>query len=181
MINYSSVMIDIETAALIPNAVILSISAVAFNPFEISTDFSNNPKLDMLIDIDSQPNRIIDSNTINWWKKQSDATINKVFNEKGRISIKEALNKLIKFTWLKQRIWVQGVSLDIPVLENAYYEQKLSIPWSYAIIRDSRTLLDLVSVTQPTVQHDSLDDCYRQIQGVQQALKKLNITKFVRI
>jgi len=174
-------MIDIETLSTQPNAAILSISAVAFDPFEITTDFSLNPKFDVLIDLESQPNREISEETLEWWSKQSPLTRDKIFGDENRISLKEALEQLTKFVWnTTNKIWVQGVSLDIPVLDHAFHEQNISVPWGYHQIRDSRTLLDLVFVEQPSVSHDSIDDCYRQIIGVQRALQKLGITQFVR-
>ena len=177
----SSKMIDIETLGTQPNAAILAISAVAFDPFEITTDFSLNPKFDVLIDLESQPNREISEETLEWWSKQSPITRDKIFSDENRISLKEALEQLTKFVWnTTSKIWVQGVSLDIPVLDHAFNEQKISVPWGYHQIRDSRTLLDLVFVEQPPVSHDSIDDCYRQIIGVQKALQKLGITQFVR-
>ena len=51
------IMLDIESLSLQPNAQILSISAIKFNPFEITKDFSSNPKLDILLDLDEQANR----------------------------------------------------------------------------------------------------------------------------
>ena len=89
--NYSQIMIDIETLSTQPNATILSISAVAFNPFEITTDFSNNPKFDVLVDLESQSNREISNDTIEWWSKQPEITRAKIFNENGRIPLHDAL------------------------------------------------------------------------------------------
>ncbi|VVC05798.1 3' exoribonuclease, RNase T-like [uncultured archaeon] len=102
--SYSDVMLDIETLALKPNATVLSIAAVGFSPFENTVDFSNNPKLDLLLDVDAQKNRIDDDDTISWWSKQDPKIIEKIFSLEGRISPQEALKQLTKFCWIKQRI-----------------------------------------------------------------------------
>jgi hypothetical protein len=179
--NYTDIMIDIETLSVKPNAQVLSIGAVAFDPFEITTDFSNNPKLDLLLNIDEQANRDVQDETIWWWSMREPEVQARIFSETGRTSVNDALDQLIKFCWLKDRIWAQGVTLDITVLTNLFEERNKGIPWKYHTVRDSRTLLDLFPVTQPPVTHDSIQDCFRQVMGVQQALNGLHITSFNRI
>jgi hypothetical protein len=177
---YTDIMIDIETLGTTPNAQVLSIAAVAFNPFEITTDFSENPTLDLLLTLEDQQNRHVDDGTLVWWSKQSHEVQDRIFGESDRVSIVESLEQLSKFCWLKNRIWAQGITMDICILTDLYGEHKKSVPWNYGAVRDSRTLLDLYSVNQPLVTHDSLADVLRQISGTQQAIKGLGITKFVR-
>ncbi|VVC05799.1 Uncharacterised protein [uncultured archaeon] len=54
----------------------------------------------------------------------------------------------------------------------------MGYPWFYYNIKDSRTLLSLQEVDQPKVNHDSVQDCIRQIIGVQQVLQKLGVKEF---
>jgi hypothetical protein len=177
---YTDITLDIETLSLKPNALILSISAVAFNPFEITTDFSNNPTMDLLLDFDKQQHRDVNPSTVDWWSKQDEKVKNKIFSDTGRIPIPEAIGQLIKFCWLKDRIWCQGPTFDVTVLANIFDEYEKTLPWPYNAIRDSRTLLDLYNVQQPPVTHDSIEDCIRQTMGVQQALRGLSVTEFMR-
>ena len=180
MTKYSDIMIDLETLSVLPNATILSISAIAFNPFDITPDLVNYPTFDVLISLEGQENRHVQEETINWWARQHEDVRAKIFSETGRISLKEALEQLTPFVWNKDRIWAQGVTLDITVLDEAFREYNLPTPWPYHIVRDSRTLLDLCTVEQPPVTHDSLQDCFRQISGVQQVIHKLGVTRFAR-
>ena len=178
--NYTDVTLDIETLSVRPNAQVLSISAIGFNPFEITTDFTNNPKLDVIVSLEEQEHRDVQEDTLWWWTKRDQKVQDKMFSD-VRTPVDESLDQLIKFCWQKNRIWCQGPTLDITILIHLFEERKKGVPWSYGAVRDSRTLLDLVEVEQPPVTHDSIEDCIRQTMGVQQALKKLGVTKFVRI
>jgi 3' exoribonuclease, RNase T-like len=182
------IMVDLETLATTPNCVILTIGAVKFDPFD--NYIKNNVSLADLdkfyarIDLDSQPNRHIDDGTVEWWSKQNQAAQNEAFNENDRIPLSEALDQLHKFIWQSSRTWCQGPSFDIPILEHAYREFGKPTPWNYSQTRDSRTVCDLVSVELPaelqTTTHNAAEDCYKQIIGVQLALSKLGVEKFVR-
>lgn len=179
--NYPSVMIDIETMGVKPNCKVLSISAVGFNEFDKNPKPETYPMLDLLLSLEDQANRTEDQDTIWWWSKREPEVIEKIFAEQGRIPLDEALNRLTKFCWQRERIWCQGPTLDATVLTHLYEERNKGVPWPYNIVRDSRTLLDLVEVEQPPVTHDSIQDCFRQVIGVQQAIKKLGIKKFIRV
>jgi hypothetical protein len=180
MNNYTDVMLDLETLSVRPNAQVLSIAAVGFNPFDPTPDYTQYPTLDLLLSLDEQEHRDIQEDTLNWWNYREPEIINKIFAENGRVAVDDALDQLSKFCWNRERIWAQGVTLDISVLTHLYEERGKGVPWPYHIVRDSRTLLDLVEVEQPPVTHDSLADCFRQIMGVQQALQQLGIQKFIR-
>lgn len=180
MINYTDVMLDIETLSVRPNAQVLSISAVGFFPFDKKPDFSTYPSIDMILEMDEQDKRDIQEDTVRWWNYREPEVIAKIFAEDGRTPLDEALDTLTKFCWQRERIWCQGPTLDITVLTHLFEERGKGAPWAYHTVRDSRTLLDLTPVEQPPVTHDSLQDCFRQVIGVQQALKKLGITQFVR-
>ena len=178
--NYNDIMVDCETLGVSPDSKLLSISAVAFNPFEANPDFSKYPTLDLIVSLDGQEDRSEDPETIAWWGRRDPEVIEKIFAEEGRTPFDESLQLLTKFVWNKERIWAQGVTLDISLLAHAFLSRGMAVPWFYQIVRDSRTLLDLVEVVQPEVTHDSLQDCFRQVTGVQQAVKKLGVTKFIR-
>ena len=61
-------MVDLETMAVSPTAVILTLGAVTFNPY--GNGYSD--KLYFRLDLDDQDtlNREIDPNTLEWWAKQ---------------------------------------------------------------------------------------------------------------
>ena len=177
---YTDVMIDLETLALTPDAKILSIAAVAFDPFDSEPDYLNYPTLDLLVDIDSQVNRVVNMSTVEWWSQQDAEVKEKIFSETGRLPLPDALNIVADFCKARKRIWAQGITVDISVLCHAFTQYDMNIPWPYVTVSDSRTILDLAEVDNIPVTHDSIQDCFRQIINLQSVLKKLNITKFVR-
>lgn len=179
----NSVMIDIETLATSPDSVVVSIAAVEFNPFEVTTNLDKLASFQLLVDIDDQVinyNRVINDDTVAWWSKQSQAVQDVLFAEEGRVTLTDALTQLTKFCWHKDRIFAQGPQFDMTILEHCYNQTKQVKAWQYWAVRDARTLMDLVVVEQPIVTHDSIEDCKRQITGVQKVLKALNITSFAR-
>ena len=178
--NFSDIVLDIETLSLRPNALVLSVSAIGFNPMEITTNFSNNSTLDILLNLDDQPNRDINDDTVSWWSRQNPIIQKKVFGEEGRISVVEAIDQITKFCWLKDRIWIQGPTFDVPVLNNLFEEYGKGLPWAYHTIRDSRTLLDLIPIESESATHDSLADCIRQAIMIQKALSGLGVKQFAR-
>jgi hypothetical protein len=174
-------MIDIESLDTTSTSTILSISAVRFDPFDIGLNYATEyPTLDILVELDNQEGRSIHEDTLVWWSNQSEEVRNKIFNENGRIPLQEALLQLKKFLWQCSRVWSQGLVLDIGALEHAYKSFGIEVPWRYNIVRDSRTLMDLAEVDIPAPTHDSLEDCFRSIMGIQQVLHYLKIERFHR-
>jgi exodeoxyribonuclease VIII len=66
-------MIDLETLATSPNAAVLTIGAVKFDPFNIETDNPTCEKLYIKVDLDSCDALGLDvsEDTLEWWSQQS--------------------------------------------------------------------------------------------------------------
>jgi 3' exoribonuclease, RNase T-like len=177
------VMIDLETLSTKANATIVSIAAVRFDSFKnylrTKTKVSDLESINLLINIDDQ-NRDIDPNTVEWWGQQDQVIVERVFAEKNRMSLANGLKRLAEFTWNPRRVWCQGTDFDVSILRHAYEENNMKLPWEYWKSRDSRTILDIVEVELERTTHDPLEDCFRQIIGVQVAFEKLGILKFIR-
>lgn len=180
MNNYPAVMIDIESSSSRPNAQILCISAVQFNEFDITPNYLNYPILDILVNIDEQKERDVQQEVIDWWAKRDKKVKDKIFGDKNRISVDSSLDQLTKFIWGSERIWCQGTSFDIPILTNIYEERNKPLPWQYWQVKDVRTIIGLAEKENIEATHDSIEDCFKQIIQLQQVLKKLEITKFVK-
>ena len=78
-------MIDIETLATSPEAVILSVGGVKFVPY---TNDEPHSLFDLKLDVDEQTalSRDIDKGTVEWWAKQPQNIQDIAFSEEGRIS-----------------------------------------------------------------------------------------------
>jgi hypothetical protein len=170
-----ALMVDLETMAVSPNAVVLSLGAVHFNPHGNGV----GDKLYFRINIDDQDvlGREVDPNTIEWWSKQDPVIMEEAFSPDNRISLVDAVDQFHKFAWGCDTFWAHGSCFDIVILENIYRQLNKPLPWNYWQIRDTRTLFDLgFDPDMPKGgKHDALQDAIRQAVGVQNMYAKLKI------
>ena len=168
-------MIDMETMAVSPNAVILSLGAVKFDPF----GNGHKDSIYFKIDLDDQDAlcREIDPNTLDWWAKQDPAIMEEAFSVDGRIPLAEAMERFHKFAWGCEAFWSHGATFDLVIIENVLRQLNRPLPWNYWQLRDTRTLFDLgVDPDMPQgSKHDALQDAIRQAIGVQTVYTKLKI------
>ena len=168
-------MVDLETLAVSPDAVVLSLGAVHFDPY--TTGYSDS--IYFKIDLDDQDRfgRAIDPNTLDWWSKQDPAIMEEAFSMEGRIPLEKAMDRFHKFAWGCDAFWSHGSIFDIAILENIYRQLEKPLPWNFWQIRDTRTVFDLgVDPEMPSnSKHDALQDAIRQAIGVQNVYRKLKI------
>lgn len=166
-------MIDIEGLGTGPETAILTIAAQAFDPF--GTGWYDKHYY-ARIDLESQENRKIEQGTIDWWATQPAVVKEEAFAEDGRIPLNQALEGLGKLVWHSNRIWAQGPTYDMNILEHAYKSYNMALPWKYYMVRDSRTVFSLwPDQPIPPTSHHALEDCRRQIGMLQNTLKYLNV------
>ena len=153
--------IDVETLSLEPNAHILSIGAVFFDPATGAMGDSFYVEIDPQYD---QPNAHVSASTAAWWVTQPVG----VFPCRGEVMIGDALRVLIAFIDRsvganeRLRIYQQG-DRDAMWLTNAAREQRLVMPWSYRDVFCARTLWKHSVVRADFVEyvgvaHNALDD-----------------------
>lgn len=177
-------MIDLETLSTRKNAVILVLCAVKFDPHNFK-GVDNLEKFYYRVNIESckKIGMSWDQNTMRWWEQQQPEVREEAFGE-PRYGIHQVLREFT--AWVKgcERVWSHGASFDVPILEEAYSLCNLPVPWKYYHVRDTRTLYDLAQITLPTTsgssgggfgKHNALYDCYQQIEGVVQALNRLQL------
>jgi len=168
-------MVDMETMAVSPNAVVLSLGAVHFNPY----GNEHGDSIYFRIDLDDQDalGREVDPNTITWWSSQPPEIMEEAFSPDDRIPLVEAMDRFHKFAWGCSAFWSHGATFDLVILENIYRQLNKPLPWNYWQLRDTRTLFDLghdPEMPQDS-KHDALQDAIRQAVGVQNVYRKLNI------
>ena len=170
-------MIDIETVGTGPEACILTIAAQAFDPF---TRGYYNQEYYARIDIESQEGRNIEQGTIDWWATQPTAAREEAFAEEGRIPLKQALEELGKLIWHSKRVWANGPTFDMNILEHAYKSYGIPLPWKYFLVRDARTVYGLCpNLNKYPASHHALEDCRRQIDLLHDSLETLKIKELV--
>ena len=166
-------MVDLETLATSPNAQILTIGAVTFNPngYEVYDEFYLRVDVDSCSALDTY----VDDSTIKWWADQDKAAQDEAFDPNNRVDIKVAMEKFYKFCTSSSRFWSHGATFDIVILEHYFRQLGKPYPWNLWDVRDTRTLFDLgMDPEMPQAyKHHALEDARRQAIGVQTMFKKL--------
>ena len=125
--------------------------------------------------MESQPDRNIQQDTIDWWATQPEAQA-EAFMEDNRIPLDQALDSLYKLAWQHKFIWANGICYDMNILEHAYKSYGKALPWQFYNVRDARTVYSLwPDCPRPPTSHHALQDCRRQIDMLQSTLKHLNV------
>jgi DNA polymerase III epsilon subunit-like protein len=176
-------MIDLETLATSPNASVLTIGAVRFDPFGDDLKNPTCKKFYVKVDIDScnELNLDVNDDTIAWWGQQSKEAQEEAFSTDGRIPVREAFEQLYKFCWGAKRVWSHGASFDTVICENIFRKINKAVPWSFWEVRCTRTLFDIgINPTRPPVlKHHALEDAWNQAVGVQNVFKTLKCSTTV--
>ena len=170
-------MIDLETLSTNPNATILTVGGVKFDPYTMA-----EPSQGMYfrVDVDSQTEmgRDVMQETVNWWSKQPKEISDEAFSDDNRESLDDMIKKINKFSVGVDVFWCQGPLFDYAILQDIYKQLGYPVPWQYWQIRDSRTLFSLVPKDpdeKRTGLHNALEDCYFQAKKVQRVYKQLGI------
>jgi hypothetical protein len=179
----SDVMIDLETLSTKNNAIILTIGAVKFN---INKELDKTKQLYMRINLQSCKNLKMhtDRSTVKWWKEQSKEAQYEVFDHPDRIDIKDALAALTDFIKDARTVWANSPNFDCVILENAFNKCKMTVPWKFWNLRDSRTVYALARLNLTTFRkniedeksaHNALNDCIIQILALKESYKILGL------
>ena len=169
-------MIDLETLSTRPDAVILSVGAIKFDPY--SSAEPHDPLL-FKVDVDSQTEmgRHVMEDTLNWWATQPEHIREDALGESDRITLDDTIKAINKWAVGVDVFWCQGPLFDYAILQNLYAQLGRPVPWQYWAIRDSRTLFSLYRETDVAKvdAHNALADCDYQAKKVQRYYKQLGL------
>ena len=168
------VMLDIECLGVAPDAVILTVAAIGFDP--CGAELYPQHAVYHRVDTDSQPDRGIDPATVAWWANQCEAAKAEAFGEQDRVPLRQAMEQLAALLWKASRIWANGVTYDMTILEHAYKGLGMPLPWKYYRVMDARTVYKLCPAEQRlSNNHHALQDCINQAELLQRCFRRLNI------
>lgn len=168
-----NVMIDIETMALTPDALVLSIGALEFTlgatPLT-GKDFLAVPAFMEQIALC----RRIDPGTQAWWAHKDRRAASTHWRDAApatTYSLAGALQGLAGFVTGADTVWAKGPQFDIVILESLYRAAGIEIPWEYGRVRDVRTMLACTeegrkvppSAETTLLAHHPLADCRYQV------------------
>lgn len=178
MSKYSHFMIDIETLGNRPNAAIVQIGIVAFDPV------SGETAKPWSASVEVHPKSEMDVDTVYWWMQQSDEARASVFNG-GRIAPEDGLRYLNQYIEqysdevVGYKVWSKPSTFDIVILENLYRNCGITVPWAHWNTRCLRTLIDAAKLSRdeeakPTLAHDAASDAEAQAKTAIKCFKKLD-------
>ena len=172
--------IDLETLSTKPDAVLLTIGAIKFDPFTTDPPYS---EFYYRANVDEQTamGRHVEEGTLEWWARQPDEIVTEALSDDDRHSVTKILKELNKYLVGVDKIWCQGPVFDIAILENLYRQLGLHYNWAFYNIRDSRTLFSLMPRDPRKgiafAAHNALEDCRIQSICVQKSLRNLGVTQ----
>jgi len=172
--------IDLETIDTRPQATVLSLGAVKFDPL---SDSEPHSELYLKISIDDQDRlgRTVSNDTLEWWGKQDPKIMEESFDQTGAVSVEEALTQITKFSVGVDTFWGQGYGFDYSILEDMFRSVGKPIPWNFWQILDSRTLFRVCKEDprkkMQTNLHNALADAYYQSKAIQIAYRELGATR----
>jgi hypothetical protein len=155
-------MLDLETLATSPNAMVCAIGAVAFSREEDRLVGSFSRAIEVRTALGET-----DLKTITWWMQQSDEA-RKIFDPQVAVFTQsQALDDFA--VWYKdvqaQAIWGNGVTFDNVILRNCYIQHHKKIPWPFRHDRCYRTIKNMfpnVEFIRVGTHHNALDDATSQ-------------------
>ncbi|TJA56321.1 3'-5' exonuclease, partial [Escherichia coli] len=173
-------MIDLETMGKNPDAPIISIGAIFFDPQtgEMGPEFSKT------IDLETAGG-VIDRDTIKWWLKQSREAQSAILTDE--IPLDDALLQLREFIDENSgeffvQVWGNGATFDNVILRRSYERQGIPCPCRYTNDRDVRTMVALGLVmdfdARTTIpfegeRHNALNDARYQAKYVSAIWQKM--------
>lgn len=181
-------MVDIEALSNKNNAIILTIGAQMFDPSvkgwetrkqrHIHTGEEYDPWMNTRVDVDEQEGlgRALDQGTLDWWAKQTPEAQHDAFAVEDRHSLRSALLELSRLAEPCKRVWSKGVLYDFAILEHAYIQLNIPMPWKFWRVMDARTVFALTPTLESrTNGHLAIEDCRNQILMLQDSFELLGV------
>ncbi|MEF6535763.1 3'-5' exoribonuclease [Escherichia coli] len=173
-------MIDLETMSKNPDAPIISIDAIFFDP----QTGDMGPEFSKTIDLETAGG-VIDRDVIKRWLKQSREAQSAIMTDE--IPLDDALLQLREFIDENSgeffvQVWGNGANFENTILRRSYERQGIPCPWRYYNDRDVRTIVELgkaidfdarTAIPFEGERHNALDDARYQAKYVSVIWQKL--------
>lgn len=177
-------MFDLETLAVEPGAVVLSIGAMSFRPFDKSDGAEPNTFYRNIDPASCEAVGLMtDPDVAKWWMHADRRLALREMSANKR-PIREVVKDFNEW-FIAQRaecVWSHGATFDVPIWETASKFCGVSVPWHFTKVRDTRTLFDLAGVNfralmKEGTYHNALDDAKNQAAAVRMSLMKLGLVE----
>lgn len=174
-------MHDIETYSTRSTAAIISIGAVAFDPYGHDNHDSITADRKFYVNVDLRDqlekwNRHIDPRTVAWWEQQEPAA--RAALTENQLPLPEALEQYAHFvrSWEATDAWGYGAAFDNAIIEDAMKAVGIDNPIGYRGQMCMRTMARKFPVSfqvQRGTLHNALDDAVNQAIHLQAIFRRL--------
>ena len=179
------IMIDLETLGTRPDAAIIQIGAVLFEPKSGGRVLNGNGFNRHVLVQDGSGS--IDHDTLCFWLTENSAV--KMGHELDTLAgplhevlmdFKLWLTRDHDLSWEAiNGVWANPSDFDLPIMKSAFARIGMDVPWDRRATRDARTLFNMVGGKPEIdwtglVAHDALDDAVGQAMQVQKAMGMLS-------
>lgn len=168
------VMLDIETMGTGPDAAIVAIGAVKFDPFLFHKGYAVGKPTGFYAAIDltssMESGGVVDGGTVMWWLQQTGAARSALLDGNP---LELSLQHFSDWYGSDRNVpvWGNGATFDNVIVRRAYQRLGLDAPWSHRVDRCFRTLKNLFPGVEPPPQigtsHNALDDALWQAEYMQ--------------
>lgn len=171
-------MIDLETLDTQPDAQVLTIGGVKFDPMNYNDTFD---EFYYRFDIDEQEamGRTQSEGTLKWWGQQSLAAQEEAFSP-DRTDCRTVLRALKKWYVGCAKVWSQG-EFDTVMMENMCRQMGEPIPWAFYSVENCRTLLNRMPVDprkgMTFAAHNALEDSKAQVFALRKTFEHFGMKK----
>jgi hypothetical protein len=188
-----TIMVDIETLAKSPNAVVTQLAFIAA-PSEDLNDIISYDSFYLPLQPQINMGRRIDADTIIWWLTQAGESARAKFiqNQGGDYDVLVAfvrsfirkVDMVIQQALLSNgtiEIIAKGPQFDVVIIEDLIQMVGEIEPWKYSWVSDLRTLMKKAGVTPNDVKHDdivphvALEDCRLQLRLLDESEFRLGL------
>ncbi|ENS1097167.1 exonuclease [Escherichia coli] len=176
-------MIDLETMGKNPDAPIISIGAIFFDP----QTGDMGPIFYVVISLVDAMDKgaVPDGSTIEWWLAQSSEArsatlVNQIPLDDALLQLREFIDENSGEFFV--RVWGNGANFDNVILRRSYERQGIPCPWRWSNDRDVRTIVELgkaidfdarTAIPFEGERHNALDDARYQAKYVSAIWQKL--------
>lgn len=183
------IMFDMETLGRRAGCAVLSLGAVAFDPYAAfdgehqAISLENQFFAKISLESCEEAGLFVDKATKLWWEDQSEEAVANAFG--GAVPLRQALEGFRD--WLHDicgkndegealcNMWSHGEDFDQPILNHGYEVLGLSKPWPYNGGRDTRTALEMGGVAYKGVSHMAVKDSLGQALAVRRSFSNLGL------
>ena len=166
-IAHTHCMLDLETLAVCPRAMVLEIGVVFFTP-GVGKGWREAMEIAPFVGGD-QGNRVMDHDTLLWWAKRGKAG-HEIPGMRSEKTLGDMVDWFLRLWHAHARedceIWSQGLAFDVAILTDILDSYGYAPPWAYWNERCLRTLKKAVGWEKPEgreTAHRALPDAMEEV------------------